>query len=108
MVYFDDILVFSPTKEQHLLNVAETLEILKRNQLFAKRSKCEFGRTEVAFLGHVLSEDGVKVVSRKTDVVRAWATPSSTTDVRQFIGLANYYHRVVPKYAELAAPLPAL
>ena len=108
VVYFDDILVFSLTKEQHLLDVAEVLEILKRNQLYAKRSKCEFGRTEVAFLGHVLSKDGVKVDPRKTDVVRAWATPSSTADVRQFIGLTNYYRRFVPKYAELAAPLTAL
>ena len=65
-----------PTKEQHLLDVAETLEILKRNQLYAKRSKCELGRTEVEFRGHVLSEDGVKVDSRKTDVVRALDTPS--------------------------------
>ena len=108
VIYFDDILVFSPTKEQHLLDVAETLEILKRNQLYAKRSKCEFGRTEVAFLGHVLSEAGVKVDSRKTDVVRAWATPSSTAEVRQFVGLANYYRRFVHRYAELAAPLTAL
>ena len=75
-VYFDDILVFSPTKEQHLLRVAETLEILRRNQLYAKRSKCEFGRTELTFLGHVLSKDGVKVDPRKTAAVRAWATPS--------------------------------
>ena len=88
VVYFDDILIFSPTKEQHLLDVAETLEILKRNQLYAKRSKCEFCRTELTFLGHVLSKDGVKVDPRKIDVVRAWATPSSTLDVRQFIGLA--------------------
>ena len=108
VVYFDDILIFSPTKEQHLLDVAETLEILKRNQLYAKRSKCEFCRTELTFLGHVLSKDGVKVDPRKIDVVRAWATPSSTMDVRQFIGLANYYRRFVPKYAELAAPLTAL
>ena len=108
VIYFDDILVFSPTKEQHLLDVAETLEILRRNQLYAKRSKCEFGRTEVAFLGHVLSEAGVKVDPRKTDVVRAWATPSSTAEVRQFVGLANYYRRFVPRYAELAAPLTAL
>ena len=69
MVYFDDILVFSPTKEQHLLDVAETLEIIRRSQLYAKRSKCEFGRTELTFLGHVLSKDGVKVDPRKTDVV---------------------------------------
>ena len=66
VIYFDDILVFSPTKEQHLLDVAETLKILKRNQLYAKRRKCEFCRTELTFLGHVLSKD-----PRKTDVVQA-------------------------------------
>ena len=53
------------------MDVAETLEILRRSQLYAKRSKCEFGRTELTFLGHVLSKDGVKVDPRKTDVVRA-------------------------------------
>jgi RNase H-like domain found in reverse transcriptase len=78
------------------------------NQLYAKRSKCAFGRTKVAFLGHVLSEAGVKVDPHKTDVVRAWATPSSTAEVRQFVGLTNYYRSFVQKYAELAAPLTAL
>ena len=108
VVYMDDILCFSPTLEQHLLDVEEVLATLRRHHLFAKRSKCEFGRQELGFLGHRLSAAGVSVDPRKVQSIREWATPRSCTEVRRFVGLANYYRRFVEGYAELAAPLTAL
>ena len=108
LVYMDDCLVHSPTLAQHLLDVAEVLEIFRRRKLFAKSSKCEFGRRELGFLGHRLSADGVAVDPRKVQSILEWATPTSCTEVRRFTGLANYYRRFVEGYAEVAAPLTAL
>jgi hypothetical protein len=108
LVYMDDCLVHSPTLEQHLLDVAEVLEIFRRRQLFAKSSKCEFGRQELGFLGHRLSKEGVSVDPRKVQSIVEWATPTSCSEARRFTGLANYYRRFVEGYAEIAAPLTAL
>jgi hypothetical protein len=104
----DDCLIHSPTLEQHLLDVAEVLEIFRRRQLFAKSSKCEFGRQELGFLGHRLSREGVSVDPRKVQSIVEWATPTSCTEVRRFTGLANYYRRFVEGYSEVGAPLTAL
>jgi hypothetical protein len=106
----DDCLVHSPTLAQHLLDVEEVLEIFRRRQLYAKCSKCEFGQTELGFLGHRLSRAGVSVDPRKVQAITEWATPTSCSEVRWFTGhcLANYYRRLVEGYAELAAPLTPL
>jgi hypothetical protein len=105
LVCMDDCLVHSPTLEQHLRDGAEVLEILRRRQLFAKSSKCEFGRQE---LGHRLSLAGVSVDPRKVQSVLEWATPTSCCEARRFTGLANCYPRFVEGYPEVAAPLTAL
>jgi hypothetical protein len=108
LFYMDDCLIHSPMLEQHLLDVAEVLEIFRRRQLFAKSSKCEFGRQELGFLGHRLSREGVSVDPRKVQFIVEWATPTSCTEVRRFTGLANYYLRFVEGYSEVASPLTAL
>ncbi len=84
LVYMDDCLVHSPTLEQRLLDrdVEEVLEIFRRLQLFAKSSKCEFGRQELGFLGHRLSKEGVSVDLRKVHSIVGWATPTSCCEVR--------------------------
>jgi hypothetical protein len=108
LVYMDDCLVHSPTLEQHLLDMAEVLEIFRRRKLFAKCSKCEFGRQELGVLGHRLSRAGVSVDQCKVQSIGEWATPTSCTKVLRFTGLANYYRRFMKGYAELAAQLTAL
>ena len=107
-VYMDDILIFSKTKAEHLVHVRMVLETLRHYQLFAKASKCQFGRSSVGFLGHVISERGVGVDPAKVEAIREWARPSTCTDVRRFVGLANYYRRFVPRFSDIAAPLTAL
>ena len=107
-VYCDDILIFSKTRDEHLVHVRMVLETLRHHKLYAKASKCQFGRSSVGFLGHVISARGVAVDPRKVAAVAEWATPQSCTDVRRFVGLANYYRRFVLRFSALAAPLTAL
>jgi len=107
-VYCDDILIFSKTREEHLVHGRMVLETLRHHKLYAKASKCQFDRHSVGFLGHVISEHGVAVDPSKVAAVRDWATPQSCTDVRRFVGLANYYRKFVLRFSALAAPLTAL
>jgi hypothetical protein len=100
-VYWDDILIFFKTREEHLVHVRMVLETLRHHKLYAKASKCHFSRSSVGFLGHVFSERGVAVDPRKVAAVAEWAAPTSCTDVRRFIGLANYYRKFVLRFSAL-------
>jgi hypothetical protein len=84
------------------------LETLRHHQLYAKASKCQFGRSSVAFLGHVISEHGVAMDPRKLSAIRELARPESCSNVRRFVGLANYYRRFVCNFSGLASPLTSL
>ena len=107
-VYMDDILIFSRSREEHRRHVRMVLATLRHHKLYAKASKCEFGRSSVGFLGHIISESGVAVDPRKIAAIREWARPVTCTDVRRFVGLANYYRKFVKGFANLAAPLTSL
>ena len=104
-VYMEDILIFSRTKADHLIHVRMVLETLRHHRLYAKASKCQFGRSSVAFLGHVISARGVAMDPRKLSAISTWARPTSCSDVRRFIGLANYYRRFDRRFSALASPL---
>ena len=85
-VYMDDVLIFSRTREEHLVRVRMVLELLRHHKLYAKASKCQFGRSSVGFLGHVISERGVGMDPRKVAAIATWATPTFCTEVRRFLG----------------------
>jgi hypothetical protein len=84
------------------------LQTLRDNHLFAKLSKCSFGRSEVVFLGHVLSKDGLKVDFKKTAAVTEWPVPTDLPQLRPFLGLANYFRKSIHHYATLVTPLTDL
>ncbi|KAL8148045.1 hypothetical protein AgCh_005401 [Apium graveolens] len=91
IVFIDDILVYSRSKEEHEEHLRVVLEILRNHQLFAKFSKCEFWLEQVSFLGHVVSADGIQVDPSKIVAVAEWLRPTTVTEVRSFMGLAGYY-----------------
>jgi len=91
VVFIDDILIYSATVEEHEQHLKILLEKLRQNQLYGKFSKCEFWLEEVAFLGHVLTAEGVAVDPSKIVTVQKWEQPLNVTDVRSFLGLAGYY-----------------
>jgi hypothetical protein len=84
------------------------LEKLRQNQLYAKFSKCDFWLEEVAFLGHVLTAEGVAVDPAKIDAVKEWEQPRNVTDIRSFLGLAGYYRRFIENFSKIAKPMTNL
>ncbi|GAV86794.1 hypothetical protein CFOL_v3_30220, partial [Cephalotus follicularis] len=85
-----------------------TLDILKRNSLFAKKSKCTFGGSRVEYLGHFIFADGVSTYPKKIEVVQQWPLPKYLKELRGFLGLAGYYKRFVKSYSLFSRPLTNL
>ncbi|KAJ0481098.1 putative nucleotidyltransferase, Ribonuclease H [Helianthus annuus] len=108
IVFIDDILIYSKTKAKHEQHLRAVLELLKKEQLYAKFSKCEFWLREVQFLGHVVNGDGIHVDPTKIEAIKDWETPKTPTEIRQFLGLAGYYRRFIENFSKIAQPLTLL
>ena len=108
MVFIDDILVYSKNWEHHDTHLWIVLETFRKEQLYAKMSKCKFWLKEVSFLGHIVSEEGITVDLRKIRVILEWKPPRSVTKVRDFLGLAGYYRRFVKGFSMTATPMTRL
>jgi hypothetical protein len=105
VVYLDDVLIFSKTFEEHLQHVEQAMKILQDNQYYAKLKKCEFCKEEVKYLGHVVGKGGVKVDAAKVAAVQDWPRPKDAHELRQFLGLTNYFRRFILAYSAVAKPL---
>ncbi|KAJ4961944.1 hypothetical protein NE237_021854 [Protea cynaroides] len=108
IVFIDDILVYSKDMEAHTTHLRVALQWLRKEKLYAKFKKCEFWLKEVAFLGHVVSEDGIKVDPSKIAAIVGWEAPKSVVEIRSFLGLAGYFRRFVEDYSRIAVPLTRL
>ena len=108
VVFIDDILVYSKDRENHDTHLRVVLETLRKVQLYAKLSKCEFWLNEVSFLGHIVSKEGIRVDPKKIKVVVEWKPPRKVTEVHSFLGLAGYYRRFVKGFSMTAAPMTRL
>nr|KYP45847.1 Retrovirus-related Pol polyprotein from transposon 17.6 [Cajanus cajan] len=94
--------------EEHKEHLKIVLQVLKEKQIFAKLSKCEFWLSEVKFLGHVISAQGIAVDPTKVEAVLRWERPKSVTEVRGFMGLAGYYRRFIEGFPKIVMPLTQL
>ncbi|GJT42029.1 putative nucleotidyltransferase, ribonuclease H [Tanacetum coccineum] len=104
IVFIDDILIYSRNKEEHTDHLRIILELLKKEKLYAKFSKCDFWISIVQFLGHVIDSQGIHVL----EAVKNWASPTTPTEIRQFLGLAGYYQRFIKDFLKIAKSLTEL
>ncbi|GJQ95568.1 putative reverse transcriptase domain-containing protein [Tanacetum coccineum] len=91
IVFIDDILIYSKSKEEHAEHLKLILELLKKEELYAKFSKYEFWLSKVQFLGYVIDSEGIHVDPAKIESIKDWASPKTPTEIHQFLGLAGYY-----------------
>ncbi|GJZ55639.1 putative reverse transcriptase domain-containing protein [Tanacetum coccineum] len=108
IVFIDDILIYSKSKEEHEEHLKIILGLLKKEQLYAKFLKCDFWLYFVQFLGHVIDSKGVHVDPSKIKAIKNWAAPITPTEVRQFLGLAEYYRRFIEGFSLISKPLTKL
>ncbi|GJT38049.1 putative reverse transcriptase domain-containing protein [Tanacetum coccineum] len=108
IVFIDDILIYSKSKQEHEEHLKIILELLKKEELYAKFSKCEFWIPKVQFLGHVIDSEGIHVDPAKIESIKDWTSPKSPTEIRQFLGLVGYYRRFIEGFSKIAKPMTKL
>lgn len=108
LIFFDDILIYSKSLEEHLEHLQLVFEVMRSNSLFAKLSKCAFAVDKVEYLGHFISSEGVATDLAKIQAVAEWPKPMNLKQLRGFLGLAGYYRRFVKNFGAIAGPLHAL
>lgn len=105
LVFFDDILIYSRSLEEHIQLLRQVLELLQKDKWQVKLSKCVFAQHQLKYLGHVISEQGVATDPNKIRAVNQWPVPASVKELRSFLGLAGYYHRFVRNFGLITRPL---
>ncbi|GJX00652.1 putative nucleotidyltransferase, ribonuclease H [Tanacetum coccineum] len=108
IVFIDDILIYSRNEEEHANHLRIILELLRKEKLYAKFSKCDFWIHIVQFLGHLIDSQGLHVDPAKIEAVKNWTSLTTPTEVRQFLGLAGYYRRFIEGFSKIAKPLTKL
>lgn len=107
-VFFDDILIYSPNEDVHCLHLRKVIDLLRKNFLYAKASKCSFGQNQIKYLGHIINHQGVVVDPSKIQSIKEWPLPQTVKALRGFLGLIGYYRKFVKNYGVIAKSVTAL
>ena len=108
VVFIDDILIYSMTKEEHDEHLKKILQMLREHQLYAKFNKCDFYKNKIQYLGHVISEEGISMDLDKIKAIIDWPVPKDVLDVRSFMGITCYYRKCIQGFSKIANPLTSL
>lgn len=105
LIFFDDILIYSATLQEHTQHLRAILQVLRAHKLYGKLSKCTFGQPEVEYLGHVINSQGVATEPTEIEITQKWPRPKSVTELRSFLGPTGYYRRFIQNYGIICRPL---
>ena len=108
VVYLDDIVVYSDNLQDHVEHLRRVFEVLRENELYVKKEKCSFAQKKVSFLGHHIKDGRIMMERDKVQAINEWEPPKNTSELRSFLGLANYYRRFIKSYSARTAPLTDL
>ena len=108
MTYLDDIIIFSQDESQHLEHLEIVFSHLQEAGLKMKCSKCDFFKSEIHYLGHLISPEGISSLPNKLDSIKHMPVPNSAKEIKQFLGLTGYYRKFVPRFADISRPLTTL
>ncbi|GJV27315.1 hypothetical protein Tco_1383763 [Tanacetum coccineum] len=108
IIFIDDILIYSKSKKEHEEHLRQILKLLKKEELYAKFSKCELWISRVRFLGHVIDCRGIHVDPAKIESIRDWASPKTPTEIHQFLGLTGYYRKFIEGFSKIAKTMTKL
>ena len=106
--YFDDVLIASSSNEEHKEHLKQVFQRLSNHGIRINPAKCLFGVSSLEFLGHHVSSEGIRPLDSKVDAIRQFPRPSTARQLREFVGLINFYHRFIPHCANVIQPLNAL
>ncbi|MCO5596763.1 hypothetical protein L7F22_050832 [Adiantum nelumboides] len=104
-VFFDDIIVYSKSLEEHKAHLKAVFQALQENKLYINHKKSEFFLEEIHYLGHIISKDGIRMDPQKLEIINAWPEPRNLHELRSFIGMCSYYRRFIAKFSAIAEPL---
>ena len=107
-VYLDDVLIHSPDIETHLKHIRILFQRLRKADLKLKDSKCNYFKTHVQYLGHLVSGKGIKPLPEKLESVKKMPAPTTPKEIKQFLGLVGYYRKFIPRFADIARPMTNL
>ena len=105
VVYLDDMVINSKTFDDHLMHLKMVLQRFQDHRLYVKMEKYEFTVQEVKFLGHLVDHHEVRMDPKKVEAIVTWQPPIKVTELRSFLGLANYYRKFITGYSKRASPL---
>lgn len=108
LVFIDDLIVFSPTLEEHEDRLLNVLNRLREYGLKLSPDKCKFFQSSVKYLGHIVSEKGIETDPEKVATLKTWPKPNNLKELRTFLGFCGYYRRFIKDYSKIVKPLNAL